>query len=76
MALIKTLKPETLSQVTDHFEVECTYSILTDSQGNRCLQLDTYGSRERQIVGKKSQSLRLAPEAIRQLKAIIADNGL
>ena len=36
------------------------------------LQVDTYGSRQRRIPGKKSQSIRFAPEAVQQLKAILA----
>jgi hypothetical protein len=36
------------------------------------LQIDTYGSARRKIVGKKSQSMRFLPEAIKQLKEILA----
>ncbi|HMJ47952.1 MAG TPA: hypothetical protein VK498_11525 [Ferruginibacter sp.] len=33
--------------------------------------LDTYGSADRQIIGKVSQSIQFSPEAIKQLKELI-----
>ncbi len=76
MALIRKLENVELEHASPHTEVEGTFSIIVDEQGCKYLQVDTYGSKDRQIVGKKSQSIRFAPEAIRQLKAILADNGL
>ena len=67
MAVVRVLRHAILERVTPHSEVNCTYTIVTEA-GVRYLQLDTYGSRERQIKEKKSQSLRLSPEAIAQLK--------
>lgn len=72
MALVRRLTQITLERATLHEEVECTYSIILGDRGERFLQIDTYGSRERQMPGKKSQSIRLSPEAINQLKQIIA----
>lgn len=40
--------------------------------GDLYLQVDTYGSKERRMVGKKSQSIRFSPAAIAELKAIIS----
>jgi hypothetical protein len=54
-----------------HTETDCTYTIVRDDRGVAFLQIDTYGSRNRQIAGKKSQSIRFAPEAIRELKQIL-----
>lgn len=76
MALVRDIKQGHLEQFVKHSVVECEYVVLTDSDGNRCLQLDTFGSSSRQEKGKKSQSLRLSPEAIVKLKAILAENGL
>ena len=73
MALVTRLDQITLERTTPHDEVECTYSIVLGDNGERFLQIDTYGSRERQMPGKKSQSIRLSPEAISQLRQIIAD---
>jgi hypothetical protein len=72
MAVVRQFKHLALERDTTHSEVECTYSIIQDDKGNRYLQIDTYGSTTRQILGKKSQSLRLAPEAIEQLKVLLA----
>jgi hypothetical protein len=73
MALIRELKELTLDRDVPHREVECTYSVIHDNYGQICLQIDTYGSADRQMPGKKSQSLRLSPQAIRQLRQILAD---
>jgi hypothetical protein len=66
MALVRELKEVTLDRDMPHDEVECTYSVIHDNNGKQYLQIDTYGSSSRQIPGKKSQSLRLSPEAIRK----------
>ena len=71
MALVAELKRMTLEREAPHREVDCTYSIITDVVGRKFLQVDTYGSSGRKFKGKKSQSIRLSPEAIKQLKRII-----
>lgn len=71
MAVVHRLEHVTLEKDSRHTDVECTYSIVTDDQGRRCLQIDTYGSTTRKIPGKKSQSIRFAPEAIEQLKTLL-----
>ena len=76
MALVTNITQLTLQTNSQHTNVDCTYDIVTDPQGNRYLQLDTYGSPSRQIAGKKSQSIRLSQQAIQQLKSIIATNSL
>jgi hypothetical protein len=76
MALVTNICHLTLQTNSKHTNVDCTYDIVSDAQGIRYLQLDTYGSPGREIPGKKSQSIRLSPEAIQQLKNIIATNCL
>jgi len=71
MAIVRKLDPFTLEKDSKHTEVKCTYSIVTDDKGQRYLQVDTYGSTTRKIPGKKSQSIRFSPKAIKQLKSII-----
>ena len=71
MAIVRHLDPQQLEVVTPHTETDCTYSIVQDKSGIKYLQIDTYGSTERKIAGKKSQSVRFAPEAIRELVQII-----
>src|SRR5262249_35357136 len=67
MAVVRKLEKVTLEKDNPHREAECTYSFVDGKQG-RCLQVDTYGSKTRKCPGKKSQSIRFAPEAIKQLK--------
>jgi hypothetical protein len=57
MAIVKRLTHQPLERDSKHTVVECTYSIVLESDGSKSLQLDTYGSNQRQIKGKKSQSL-------------------
>lgn len=71
MAIIRKLDPINLDRDSKHTEVNCTYAILEDDQGDKYLQIDTYGSATRKIPGKKSQSIRFSPEAINQLKEIL-----
>ena len=70
MAIIKRLEKVILEGSAPHRPVECTYSLVNDENG-RSLQIDTYGSVDRKIPGKKSQPLRFAPEAIKQLREIL-----
>jgi hypothetical protein len=70
MAFVRQMEQLALQKDSPHTEVECTYSFVTD-QGHRFLQIDTYGSTTRKIPGKKSQSIRFAPEAIEQLKILL-----
>ena len=72
MAVVRKLKEQTLEKGSSHKEVECTYTIVDGDEG-RCLQIDTYGSSERKFPGKKSQSIRFAPDAIKQLKALLKE---
>jgi len=72
MAVVRRLEHQTLEKGSPHTEVECTYSIVEDDKG-RHLQIDTYGSTNRKIPGKKSQSIRFAPEAIEQLKVLLKE---
>jgi hypothetical protein len=72
MAIVRRLEHVALEKDTAHTEVDCTYSIVHDDRGEVYLQIDTYGSKARQIPGKKSQSIRFAPEAIEQLKSLLA----
>ena len=75
MAVVNKITHQALERDSKHSEVECTYDIVTDKDGRRYLQLDTYGSKERQIKGKKSQSIRLSQAAIEELKSILKQHG-
>ena len=71
MAIVRRLTQLALEKDTPHSEADCTYSIIHDEAGRKYLQVDTYGSKARQIPGKKSQSIRFAPEAIEQLRSLL-----
>jgi hypothetical protein len=72
MAIVRHLEEQYLQIEAKHTDTECTYSLVKDKAGIKHLQIDTYGSAERKIAGKKSQSIRFAPEAVAELRAIIA----
>ena len=70
MAIVRKLEKVELEHNSKHTEVDCTYSIV-ESDGQKYLQIDTYGSASRKIPGKKSQSLRFTSEALIQIRSII-----
>lgn len=53
-----------------HEVVEATYNILY-KDGEKYLEVTTYGSKDREMKGKASQIIQLNKEAIKQLKEII-----
>jgi hypothetical protein len=52
-------------------EVVCYWSILLDRESGPLLQIDTVGSKSREIPGKQSQTLQLTAEGARQLFHIL-----
>ena len=74
MAIVRKLERKDLDRNVPHKEVECTYWVVTDDKGGKYLQLDTYGSSERKMPNKKSQSLRFSKEALDQLKDILTQH--
>lgn len=71
MALVRQLGKTTIEHASRHTEASATYSIVMGDDGTRMLQIDTYGSSSRLLLGKKSQSIRFAPEAADQLRKIL-----
>ena len=67
MALIENLSEGFKERQSIHRKTESTYFFVLDENGNKYLQIDTYGSEERAIPGKVSQSIQLSPKAIEQL---------
>ena len=70
MALIKSFTEKKPERESRHTEAEATWYVggMGDS---KFLQIDTYGSPDRIIAGKVSQSIRLDSRAARQLRALI-----
>ncbi len=70
MAIVRKMEPISLERNSKHTEVNATYTVVHDSDGD-FLQIDTYGSIDRQEIGKKGQSIRLSPTALAQLEQIL-----
>ncbi len=66
MATIRTLKLHQPDRLSKQTEADASI-ILADFDGEKFVQIDSYGSKERQLVGKRSQSMRLSREAFEQL---------
>ncbi|MBL0055350.1 MAG: hypothetical protein IPP31_03990 [Chitinophagaceae bacterium] len=71
MALVTKLVLGHKDRESIHKEVDCTCYIIETVNGKKILQLDTYGSDERKMPGKVSQSIQFSSEAIKQLKEIL-----
>lgn len=73
MALIKKLERVTMDRNSVHGYVAATYTVFQNDAGEKVLQIDTYGSPQRQIPGKKSQTLQFGPKALAQLREILGE---
>ena len=72
MALVRRFSQVTAGERQRvHGEVECGFSTF-ERGGNRYLQLDAYGSPERAIPGKVSQTIQLDETGARDLKHLLA----
>jgi len=60
------MEPKELAFASKQKPVEATYSSF-ELDGERLFQIDTYGSAERKLVGKRSQSLRFDRQAASKL---------
>jgi len=70
MALVKSIIKGKKDKESIHKTTECKYFIINTPDG-KYLQLDTYGSKDRKILSKTSQSIQFDMEAIKELKIII-----
>ena len=70
MALILEFEAKELQHVGQQKQVDATFSTF-ELDGERFFQIDTYGSADRQLVGKRSQSLRLNRESAIKLVALL-----
>ena len=71
MAVVTTFFENSIERSGRHqTEVDCGWSVVEAPSG-RLLQLDTFGSSERKIVGKKSQTLQFDRSAARELLMIL-----
>jgi len=70
MALIRELVQIHKESNRVHETVDCGWTTFEDN-GSMYIQLDTYGSRGRQIPGKVSQSIQLDASSAAALRRII-----
>ena len=76
MALVKKFVKLEKQRNSVHREVDYTYTVFDDSMGNKIFQIDTYGSPDREIKGKVSQSIQLDKESAEELIKIIKEEIL
>lgn len=72
MALIEQFEFEHIDTEVQKPVERATYSTFTNEHGARFLYIRTFGSASRQNPGQPSQHFQLGPEAIAQLKEILA----
>jgi hypothetical protein len=70
MGLITRFLHRPDSQPNFRTEVECGWNA-AEVEGRTLLRLETYGSVDREIPGKRSQSLELDEQAARELMTIL-----
>ena len=70
MALVTSIVEASKERQRTHDPVECSASIF-DRNGQRYLQLDTYGSANRKNPGKQSQTLQFNHDSAQQLVELI-----
>jgi hypothetical protein len=59
MALIRRFEERTLEVGRRHQPTDATWTIVRDAAGETLLQIDTYGSDQRKLQGKSSQTIQL-----------------
>jgi hypothetical protein len=70
MALVESMVERPGERQKVHEPAECAWQVFESNRG-RILQLDSFGSRGRKIVGKKSQTLQFDERSARQLAAVL-----
>lgn len=71
MALVLKLQPSESARDAVHGPVEATFKIFK-KDGQASLQIDTFGSSDREKPGKQSQTIQFGPDAIAQLREILS----
>ena len=73
MALVTLIEPSNKERQTVHRRTRCLYSVIEDQAATRYVQLDTFGSEERQFTDKVSQSIQFDQQAASQLIALFLE---
>jgi hypothetical protein len=67
MALVETITIESKDAHAPHKPVDCTATVVRGSDGAAYVQIDTYGSKDRKLPHKTSQSVQFNRQAAEQL---------
>jgi hypothetical protein len=70
MALIRDFDRKHMERNSIHDEISATYTIF-ERDGRRFIQIDSYGRDQREIPGKKSQTIQLDRHGAQQLYKIL-----
>jgi hypothetical protein len=71
MALVRTIELRQKDIRAVHNTTTCTYSVFIDEDGTPYLQLETYGSENREIPGKVKQTMQFNQESAERLMDIL-----
>jgi len=66
MATIRKLKLHQPDRLSKQSDAEASI-VLAEFAGEKFVQIDSYGSKDRLLVGKRSQSMRFSKEAFEKL---------
>ncbi|MBE9158508.1 hypothetical protein IQ265_16950 [Nodosilinea sp. LEGE 06152] len=75
MALVENIELLRKDRQSIHKPVECCAFVISES-GEKYIQIDTYGSEERQQAGRISQTIQFSKKAAKQLKEMIENTYL
>ncbi len=70
MALVRRFEHKRMEQNSLHKEIAASYSVF-GVDDKRVVQIDTYGSADREFPGKKSQTIQLDREGAENLFQIL-----
>jgi hypothetical protein len=73
MALVSLIEPSVKERQTVHKPTRCLCSSFAGPKGERYLQLDTYGSEDRAMPEKVSQSIQFDRQAAATLLKLIRE---
>lgn len=70
MALVRRFEQTFMERNSIHEEIRATYTVF-EHEGRAFIQIDTYGRPDREMPGKKSQSIQLDRAGAEQLFGIL-----
>lgn len=73
MAVIRSFSPGHQNVQVHPTEVDCYFQTVTAGDGTRYLHLTTFGSDDRELPGKSSQSFQLNVASARDLVRVIEE---